>query len=198
MCDATRTIPPLDGIAEEDRLSMEELAELWPPLHQLCAQRNQVIHRNMQRSLPAELCTYGRGTDASVADLAPLVELYPPRLNSDVVWWTAGCHQAHINASAVRRAVELFAGVLRGTLLFSPEGDPSLPYGWARHRPAPPSPVFSDGRIIHRLVTYAIYFFATSIPCSCLPNCDHTCTCSRMSMASFHCFLIRKHLRCLH
>jgi hypothetical protein len=86
LCDAARSLPPLDGIAEEDRLSVEELAKLWPPLQRVCMQRQEENQR-IEQACPPSPEHRAQVFDVSfgAAELAPLVELYPPRLAADVV-----------------------------------------------------------------------------------------------------------------
>jgi hypothetical protein len=159
MSHAKDTLPPLDGIADEDRLSVAELAEMWPPLQRACMQRQELTRRIEQQELP-EYCSSFHDLTVSVAELAPLVELYPPRLDADAVWWSPHRSQAHSNATDVVFAwAKLFAVLRRAEFLSCFLLDSSLPGGWGRRPLGPPSPAFSDGRLIHRLLVHAIYFF---------------------------------------
>jgi hypothetical protein len=95
------------------------------------------------------------------AELAPLVELYPPRLDAGFVWWSPRCSEADDNIGAVCDAFTHLVNVVRCLTVHvgGLESDKSLPSGWGHQPNAPPSMVFSDGRLIHRLLVHAIYFF---------------------------------------
>jgi hypothetical protein len=161
LCAATRTLPPVDGIAEENRLSLEELSELWPALQRTCSP-HQELHKTRAQRLPPELrhLSFSFDLSFSAAELTPLIELYPPRLDAKAVWWTPRCRQAQFNVAAVFDALRRLFDVIRySTHPTSSVPDPALPHGWGQVLLEPPSPVFCDGRLIHRLLAYAIFFF---------------------------------------
>jgi hypothetical protein len=101
-----------------------------------------------------------RKLDLSSSDFAPLIAVHPPRLDANSVWWTPRCRDAQSNVMVVLRALKCFLDVLQCSEHRTHSvSDGSLPPGWGRTLPGPPSPVFLDGRLIHRLLAYAIYFF---------------------------------------
>jgi hypothetical protein len=96
------------------------------------------------------------------AELAPLVELYPPRLAADAVWWTSHCRPAFVKVVDVLCSLDRLVEVLRcADSLAHDDSEPELPLppGWGGMPTGLISPVFIDGRLIHRLIVYAIYFF---------------------------------------
>jgi hypothetical protein len=171
LCDAALTLPPLDGIAEEDRLTVDEFAELWPPQLELYVQLQRARHYRTQQCASPERRTHIDDLSFDASILAPLVAVYPPRLDADAVWWTPHCSEAKWNANAALRAwtrfndVILFAGEI--PLFFS---DKDLPRGWGRLKYGAPFPVFRDGRLVHRLLVHAIYFFRHVDPRLLLPE----------------------------
>jgi hypothetical protein len=176
MCESARTRPPLNGIAEEDRLSVEELAELWPLLQRLCKERQEMKRQN-ELQVPPERRSEHIDLNFSSDELSPLVKLYPPRLAAGAVWWSPRCSRAHANVAAVFPASHRFIATIQCSDRFSGYRiDPSLPQGWGRAVPGPPSPIFADRRLTHRLLVHAIYFFRHVDPLLLRPELrPHTC-----------------------
>jgi hypothetical protein len=157
-CAAVRSLPPL-SIADEDRITKEEIRRHWPRLQQ-----------RMLSLLPDDpILAFNRERLAVLkpADIATLVQIYPP--TPSLPWWTSAsagraeflasmriCFATILLALRMTNAAYAFAVIFfrvdttRPTELDNLLHDKFFP---------PLPPVLDSSRLFHRLLRYLVYYF---------------------------------------